>query len=66
MSLFLLLNTKEDVLKNDWNIYFHSIFFFFYYGSQWCLTTLVLYNNIFLCVHQKKETPTDLENLEGE
>jgi len=31
MSFFLLLNTKEDILKNDWNfstIDFHSIFFF--------------------------------------
>jgi len=30
MSFFLLLNTKEDIFKNDWNfgtIDFHSIFF---------------------------------------
>jgi len=36
MSLFLLMNTKEDILKNDWKfgtIDFHSIYFF-YYGSQ--------------------------------
>jgi len=40
MSFFLLLNTKEDILTNDWNfdtIDFHS--FFFYYGSQ-CQTTV--------------------------
>jgi len=39
---FLQLNTKEDILKNDWNfgtIDFHSIFFS-YYGSQWCQTTV--------------------------
>jgi len=28
MSFFLLLNTKEDILKNDWNFDFHSIFFY--------------------------------------
>jgi len=30
MSFFLLLNTKEEIVKNDWNfgtINFHSIFF---------------------------------------
>jgi len=30
MSFFLLLNTKEDILKNDWyfgTIDFHSIYF---------------------------------------
>jgi len=30
MSFFLLLNTKQEILKNDWNfgtIDFHSIFF---------------------------------------
>jgi len=43
MSFFLLVNTKEDILKNDLNfvtIDFHRIFFFFYYGSQWCQTTV--------------------------
>jgi len=42
MSFFLLLNTKEDILENDWNfgtIDFHSVFFFFY-GRQWCQTTV--------------------------
>jgi len=31
MSFYLLLNTKKDILKNDWNfgtIDFHSIYFF--------------------------------------
>jgi len=39
MRFFLLLNTKEDILKNDWDfgiIDYHSI----YYGSQWCKTTV--------------------------
>jgi len=43
LNEFLLLNTKEDILKNDWNfgtIDFHSIFFFFYNGSQWGQTTV--------------------------
>jgi len=42
LSFFLLLNTNEDILKNELNfgtIDFHSIFFF-YYGSQWCQTTV--------------------------
>ncbi len=44
MHFFVLLNTKEDILKNVgteqfWGtIYFHSIFFS-YYGSQWCPKT---------------------------
>jgi len=44
MSFFLLLNAKEDILKNDWNFgttnFNIIIFFFFYYGSQWCQTTV--------------------------
>jgi len=56
MSFFLLLNTKEDILKNDWNsclapltsiVFWNSclapltsIVFVFYYGSQWCQTTV--------------------------
>jgi len=41
MSFFLLLNTKEDILKNMGNqqlldpIDFLSIFLSSYYGSQW-------------------------------
>jgi len=44
MIFFPLLNTKEDILKNDWNfgtIDFHSfLFIFFNYGSPWCQTTI--------------------------
>jgi len=49
-------------LKNDWNFGttdFHSIFF--YYGSQ-----LFGSNRFSKCLQQKKETHTDLEQLEGE
>jgi len=68
MSFYLLLNTKKDILKNDWNfgtIDFHSIFFFlFKYGSQWCQTTVWFQS--FFKVLQKKETHTGLQQLEGE
>jgi len=68
MSFFLLLNTKEDILKNDWNFDFHSIFFLFYYGSQWCQTTVWFPSvfKIFIYVQLKKETHTGLQQLEGE
>jgi len=51
MSFFLLLNTKEDILKNDCNfgtIDFHIIFFstMEVNGAK---VTIVL-QNIFLCV----------------
>jgi len=62
MSFFLLLNTKEDILKNDWNFGttdFHSIFFstMEVNGTKNCLVPIVL-QNIFLCVQQKKESAT--------
>jgi len=60
------MNTTEDILMNDWKfgtIDFHSIFFF-YYGSQWYVP--IVLQNIFLCVQQKKETYTGLQQLEGE
>jgi len=73
MSFFLLLNSKEDFLKNDWNfgtIDFHSIFFNFVStmevnGAKNCLVPIV-FQNIFLCVQQKKETHTGFQQLEGE
>ncbi len=41
MNVFVLLNTKEDILKNVGNravlVDFHR--FFSYYGSQWCPKT---------------------------
>ncbi len=43
---FLLLNTKDDILKNVGIIDFHSV------GKKYCLVT-----NIF-CVQQKKDTHT--------
>ncbi len=43
MNVFVLLNTKEDILKNVGNSSsgepLTSIVFFFYYGSQWCPKT---------------------------
>jgi len=36
-----MMNTKEDILKNNWNFSTIAfIVFFFYYGSQWCQTTV--------------------------
>jgi len=51
MSFFLLMNTKQDILKNDWNQTFvcnvhqsKQLFLFFvekkYYGNQWCPSTV--------------------------
>ncbi len=59
-SFFILLNTKEDILKNfgkqtvDGS---HSIFFFHIWKSMAtvnCLVTHIL-QNIFFCVQQLKE-----------
>ncbi len=71
ISFFLKLNTKEDIL----NIFeepkqllvpidFHSRERISY-GSQWGPSTSIL-QNIFFCVHHKKETYTGLEWHEGE
>ncbi len=42
MNVFVLKNTKEDILKNMGNraVLGHSIFFS-YYGSQWCPKSLI-------------------------
>jgi len=67
LSYFLLLNTKEDILKNDWNfgtIDFHSLVFFLLWKSMVpnnCLVSIVL-QNIFLRVQQKKETQKQVCN----
>jgi len=70
--VFLLLNTKEDILKNDWivgTIDFHSILLWIILWKSMvpnkCLVPIVL-QNIFLCVQQKKETRTGLQQLEAE
>jgi len=71
MSFCLLLNTKEDILKNDWNfgtIDLHSIFHIFLLWKSMvpnCLIPIIL-QNIFLCVQQKKETHTGLQQLKDE
>ncbi len=74
MNVFVLLNTKEDILKmweteQFWGtIDFHSIFFS-YYGSQWCPQNSLITNflqNIFFYVRQNKEIHTGLELIEDE
>ncbi len=68
-DVFVLLNTKEDILKNEGNraILGHH-YYFSYNGSQWCPKTawLQTYQNIFLCDRQNKEIHTGLELLEGD
>jgi len=70
MSFFLLLNTKEDILENDWNfgtIDFHSIFLFLWTSMVPNILVPIVLQNIFLCVQQKKETHTGyLQQIEGE
>jgi len=62
MNFFLLLNTKEDILKNvdnqtvDVPHFFPSIIWKSM-GYINCLVTDIL-QNIFLCVQQKKEIHT--------
>ncbi len=72
MNVFVLLNTKEDILKNVeteqiWgNIDLRSIFTTMEVnGAQKSLVTNFL-QNIFLCVRQKKKNYTGLKLLEGE
>jgi len=62
MSFFLLLNTKEDILIGT-TVDFHSRKKT-HYGSQWCQSSNR--SSKFLCVNQKKETHTGLQQLEGE
>ncbi len=71
LSFFYLLNTKEDTLKNDGNLTIA--------GSHWLELFSILYKSrstvnclvahslqyIFLCVQQKTETHTGLEQLEA-
>ncbi len=74
MNVFVLLNTKEDILKNVgteqfWGtIDFHSILFFLIWKSMVPQNSLVtnFLQNIFICVQQNKDIHTGLELLEGE
>jgi len=65
MNFFLLLNTKDCILKKmgSQTVNVHSMEKK-YYGSQWgpSLLTNIL-QNIFFCVQQKKEIHTGLEQL---
>jgi len=62
---FFLLNTKEDILKNNWT---SIVFLFLLWKSMVPNNRLVpiVLQNIFLCVQLKKETHTGLQQLEGE
>ncbi len=69
MNVFVLLNTKEDILKNKGKraILNHSIFFLLWKSMvpRNSLVTNFL-QNIFLRVRQNKDIHTGLELLEGE
>jgi len=62
MSFFLLLNTKEVLLKKMGN---QTVARQKKKGSIKCLFTYIL-QKFFFCVQLKKETHTGLEQLEGE
>jgi len=62
-DFFLLLNTKEDILKNDWN--YGIVDFFFYYGSQWCQSSNHSSKYLPLCSAEDRNH-TGLQQLDGE
>jgi len=67
----LLIYTKKDILENNWNqlfgtIDFHSIFFSTMEVNGAKQLVPIVLQNIFICVQQKKETHTGLQQLEGE
>ncbi len=72
-NVFVLANTKEDILKNVGNraVLGHNwlpyIFFLLWKSMvpQNCVATNFL-QNIFLCVRQNKDIRTGLEPIEGE
>jgi len=67
MNFFLLLNTKEDILKNLGNQTVLAVLFF--HESQWGPSTVWLptvFKISFFCVQQKKEIHTGLEQHEGD
>jgi len=68
MNFFLLLNTKEEILKNLGNQ--TVLAFLFFHESQWgpstvCIST-VFKISFFVCVQWKKEFHTGLEQHEGD
>jgi len=70
-NLYEFVSSAEhkDILKNDWNFGttdLHSIFFFLLWKSMVpnnCLVSIVP-QTIFLCVQQKKQTHTGMQQLE--
>jgi len=63
VNFFLLLNTKDDILKNVGN---QTVDFFFFIRKSMAINCLVtdILQNIFLCV--QKEIHSGLEQLDGE
>jgi len=69
MSLCLLLNTKEDILKNNGNqtvFWHHTSIVEKNTGKVNGAKDPIVLHNIFLCVQQKTETHTGLQQLEDE
>ncbi len=69
MSLFLMLNTKEDILKNQTVVGPHWLFLSpkktIEVSYHYHLITSIL-QITFFCVQHKNETHTGLEQHEGE
>ncbi len=69
MSLFLMLNTKEDILKNQTVVGPHWLFLSpqktIEISYHYHLITSIL-QITFFCVQHKNETHTGLEQHEGE
>jgi len=66
MSFFLLLNTKEDILKNDWNSCLAPLTSIVEKNTMEVNGAKQLFgsnrsSNIFLCVQQKKKNHTGLQ-----
>jgi len=73
MNVFVLLNTKEDILKNEGNSSSGApltsiVIFFLLWKSMVAQNSLVtnFLQNIFLRVQQNEDIHTGLEILEGE
>ncbi len=70
MNVFVLPNTKEDILKKVCNQavlghHCEKIYTMEVNGAQNCSVSQIL-QNIFLCVQQNKDIHTGLELIEGE
>jgi len=63
VSFFHLLNTKEDILKNDGN---QTVAVTDCHSMEKNGYHQMFVHNIFFCVQQMRETHTGLEQLEGE